>query len=77
MPEDVRASLFLLYKTLEASGPVIAWKNFAPLKQLGAGNYHGHLKSGRPTYVACWRVTDKRQRQMEVFYAGTHEKAPY
>jgi len=28
------------------------------------------------TYVACWRVY-KREKLIEVYYAGTHEKAPY
>jgi hypothetical protein len=35
-----------------------------------------HLKKGRPTYVACWTV-DKKNKVIEVYYAGTHEKAPY
>ena len=52
------------------------WKNFGALQGY-ADTYHCHLKKGRPTYVACWRVADKKWKLIEVFYVGTHEKAPY
>jgi hypothetical protein len=39
--------------------------------------YHCHLKAGRPTYVACWELIDKKIRILEVYYVGTREKAPY
>jgi len=41
------------------------------------GCYHCHLKKGKPTYVAVWKVTDKKNRLVEVRYVGTHEKADY
>jgi hypothetical protein len=44
----------------------------------GADNeYHCHIEKGRPTYVVCWRIADKNKKNIEVYYAGTHEKAPY
>ncbi len=39
--------------------------------------HHCHLKKGHPTYVVCWRVTSKQLKTVEVYYVGTHEKAPY
>lgn len=39
--------------------------------------YHCHLKKGRPTFVACWKVIDENEMKIEVFYVGTHESAPY
>ena len=42
-----------------------------------SGYYHCHLKKGKPTYVAVWKVTDKENRPVEVRYVGTHEKADY
>jgi hypothetical protein len=38
---------------------------------------HCHLIKGRPTYVACWEVKDPKNKILEVYYVGTHEKAPY
>jgi len=49
------------------------WPNYG---KLGRMTYHCHLKKGRPTYVACW-TADKKKKIIEVYYAGTHEKAPY
>jgi hypothetical protein len=56
------------------------WPNFGPLyKQKGVPDnaYHCHLKQGRPTYVACWKIEDKKVKIVEVYYVGTHENAPY
>ena len=56
------------------NGPEVPnWPNYG---KLGGAIYHCHLKKGRPTYVACWTV-DKKNKIIEVYYAGTHEKAPY
>lgn len=49
------------------------WPRYSKLSK---EKYHCHLKKGRPTYVACWRV-NKKLKLIEVYYAGTHEKAPY
>lgn len=68
-------TFILLLFDLE-SGPIkTEWPNFSDLKGM-KGHYHCHIEKGRPTYVACWMV-DKTTRTIEVYYAGTHEKAPY
>ena len=77
MPEGVRANYAALAKELELLGPYRAnWKHFGKL--VGSKSlFHCHITSGRPTYVACWEVLDKRIHLVEVYYVGTHENAPY
>lgn len=75
LPDKVRALLARLSKEMELSGPIRKnWKNFSKLTD---EDYHCHLKKGNPTYVACWRVVNKKIQIIEVYYAGTHENAPY
>lgn len=76
LPESARLALRVLIAEMEISGPYrVNWPHYSPLK--GSKNeYHCHLNSGRPTYVSCWRV-DKKVKSIEVYYVGTHEKAPY
>ena len=75
LPSKVRALLDLLSKQMELGGPIQKdWKNFS---KLAKDDYHCHLKKGKPTYVACWRVVNKKIQIIEVYYAGTHENAPY
>ncbi len=74
LPRNVLEKLHLLVSEIELLGPVRGnWKNYSKLK---GERHHCHLKSGRPTYVACWEETKKRV-EVEVYYVGTHEKAPY
>ena len=74
LPKGTYSTLRLLLEELELNGPHrYNWPNFSKLKDV---IYHCHLEKGRPTYVACWRV-DKKEKLIEVYYAGTHEKAPY
>ncbi len=69
----VKKLAFLLMKELELLGPMRSdWDNFGPINDY----YHCHIKKGRPTYVVCWRA-DKKSKEIEVFYVGTHEGAPY
>ena len=75
LPQQVQLSFRTLVKEIEESGPMRGnWKNYG---KLGATKHHCHLKSGRPTYVACWEVVDKTIGIVEIYYVGTHEKAPY
>jgi len=75
IPAAVKARLFALIKEIELLGPVRGtWKNYGKLSD---SKHHCHIKSGRPTYVACWEVTHKEIRIIEVYYVGSHEKAPY
>lgn len=75
LPQMIRDSLIALLKEMEINGPVRGnWPNYGIL----AGNrHHCHLKRGRPTYVAVWAIINKKEKVIEVVYAGTHEKAPY
>ncbi len=77
LPEFVQNQVDALARQIEVEGPMQPrWKNFGKLK--GSYNsYHCHVKSGRPTYIVCWAVTDKQVQIVEVYYVGTHEKAPY
>ncbi len=60
---------------MELDGPYRSnWSNYGPLD---GDKFHCHLKKGKPTYVACWRVTDKDNKKIKVYYVGTHENAPY
>lgn len=74
LPEHVRIKVFALLMDLEKSGPAVNWPHYS---KLGTDTHHCHLKRGRPTYVACWLVISKKEKIIEVYYAGTHEKAPY
>ena len=74
LPKNVIKSLSLLLEELKLFGPVRSdWKNYQRLSEI---SYHCHIKSGRPTYVVCW-TANKKTRQIEVYYVGTHENAPY
>ena len=74
LPAKMQNLLFLLVSEIEKAGPIRRnWKNFSSLQK---NTYHCHLKKGRPTYVACWYV-EKDLVKVEVYYVGTHEKAPY
>lgn len=75
LPHNIQDIAARLFKELEKLGPERHnWKNYKPLS---AVSYHCHLKKGKPTYVACWRVENKRIKIVEVYYVGTHEGAPY
>lgn len=83
LPPLLRTSAFALLDDLEVLGPRLTnWPNYSTLvkrkKTIPDNAHHCHLRgSKRPTYVACWCVIDAKQKNIEVFYVGTHEKAPY
>lgn len=75
LPQRIRDVLELLVREIAEEGPVRGnWPNYG---KLSATHHHCHLKKGRPTYVAVWEEDNRRQRLVEVYYVGTHEKAPY
>ena len=75
VPEPVQLRLWLLVQELGDMGPVRGnWKNYG---KLSGTRHHCHLKAGHPTYVACWEVVGAEVRIVEIYYVGTHEKAPY
>ena len=68
-------SFLLLIKELKIQGPYRSnWPNYTKIQN---DDFHCHIKKGRPTYVVCWKIYDKKYKIIEVYYAGTHEKAPY
>jgi mRNA-degrading endonuclease RelE of RelBE toxin-antitoxin system len=78
LPLDIQTSFWLLVKEITQQGPVrFNWPHYSRLHPKHEDRHHCHIKSGRPTYVVCWEVKDKRIKFVEVYYAGTHEKAPY
>jgi hypothetical protein len=73
LPQSVQLTFGRLAKELEVLGPVRGnWKNYGKLK---ARTHHCHIKSGRPTYVCCWREIN--EKEIEIFYLGSHANAPY
>jgi hypothetical protein len=65
----------LLALDLQRNGPQLHdWPNYGPLEK---EHFHCHLRKGRPTYVACWRIIEKQTKRIEIYYVGTHEGAPY
>lgn len=75
LPAKIKDQVDFLVREIMVLGPVRGnWKNYS---KLGHARHHCHLKSGRPTYVACWEAIDKQVQLAEVYYVGTHEKAPY
>ena len=73
LPKPVKEILTRLIVEMEFLGPVRGnWKNYS---KLAKNRHHCHIKTGRPTYVVCWEV--KKGKIIEVYYVGSHEKAPY
>lgn len=77
LPIAVQKTFLDLAKEIKTNGPYRKDRaNYGPLK--GKRDlYHCHLEKGRPTYVACWEITNKKLKEVEIYYAGTHENAPY
>ncbi len=71
MPLEVQSLYRALLLDLEESGPMQpSWKNFS---KLGDVKYHCHLNY---RWVACWTYREEILT-VEVYYAGSREKAPY
>ena len=71
LPQNIQKLLFLLIEDLKADGPIQkSWRNFSPL---GENKYHCHLSY---RYVACW-TWQHEKIEIEVYYVGSREKAPY
>ena len=71
LPKGVQKLLFLLIEDLKSDGPIQkSWQNFSPL---GKDQYHCHLTY---RYVACW-TCHKLEIEIEVYYVGSREEAPY
>lgn len=77
--DDLLATIRYLAECLTNRGPFPGneWPNYSKLKGKQDDLRHCHLLKGKPTYVSCWKVVDKQAKIIEVYYVGTHEKAPY
>lgn len=77
LPKKIVVSFSLLLLELKIQGPYRSnWPHYSKIKGT-VENYHCHIEKGKPTDVVCWRILNKKQRIIEVYYAGTHEKTPY
>ncbi|MDR3089912.1 MAG: hypothetical protein LBU39_08850 [Desulfobulbaceae bacterium] len=71
MPKMEQQALERLITDLEHDGPrQTRWRNYS---RLGANEYHCHLSYH---WVACWRH-EAETIEIEVYYAGSRENAPY
>ncbi|OMI15132.1 hypothetical protein BUQ74_20170 [Leptospira weilii serovar Heyan] len=71
MPKLESARYRTLLLELENLGPIRKnWSNFSPL---GKGKYHCHLSYH---WVACWE-NKSGSIEIEVYYVGSRENAPY
>ncbi|TVR94354.1 MAG: hypothetical protein EA428_00450 [Spirochaetaceae bacterium] len=71
MPRREQIRFANLVEDLVRKGPIrTEWRNFS---RLSDREYHCHLSY---SWVACWRVEDG-EMEIEVYYAGSREKAPY
>jgi hypothetical protein len=75
MPAAVQVSFNLLIQVLKIHGPTgpYQWMNYGKLK--GKEAYHCHLTKNHK-WVACWCI-EKGALQIEVYYVGSHQGAPY
>ncbi len=71
LPRPIRERLLALVERLSEKGPFQPdWPNYS---KLGPSTYHCHLKYD---WVACWRWA-KGSAEIEVYYVGSREDAPY
>jgi len=77
LPSKIKLTTFVLVRELKMYGPYrFNWKNYG--RPRGKTDcFHCHINKGKPRYVVCWELLDKKVRVLEVYYVGTHEKAPY
>ena len=72
LPQVVRDQFNRLVNDLIKDGPVQpSWMNYSKLSD--EKTYHCHLGY---RYVACWRC-ENGTIEIEVYYVGSREKAPY
>jgi hypothetical protein len=84
LPEDIRNLLMILITELEWEGPEqLEWRNYGKLVGKGKNQdfRHCHLNTGKPRYVAVWKVVELEleleAQIMEIKYVGAHENADY
>lgn len=71
LPVHIQQKLAVLIDDLKDSGPAAHhWPNYSKLSE---DRYHCHLAR---KWVACWRM-EEGTIEIEVYYAGSRENAPY
>jgi mRNA-degrading endonuclease RelE of RelBE toxin-antitoxin system len=71
MPESIQMKLANLLEDLRDNGAIqTGWPNFSRIRK---NEYHCHLSR---KWVACW-YWEKGTIEIEVYYAGSRENAPY
>jgi mRNA-degrading endonuclease RelE of RelBE toxin-antitoxin system len=71
IPEPIRRRIVALVEQLKERGPIQQeWPNYG---KLGPNQYHCHLSYN---WVACWYF-EKGTVEIEVYYVGSRENAPY
>jgi mRNA-degrading endonuclease RelE of RelBE toxin-antitoxin system len=71
MPEPIQKRLVALVEQLQESGPMQPeWPNYG---KLSLNRYHCHLSRD---WVACWYY-QKGTVEIEVYYVGSRQNAPY
>lgn len=76
MPAKAQSSFAKLLEVLRLAGPTGPknWKNYGKLKGRAA-QYHCHLTNDHQ-WVACWQK-EGNTVYIDVYYAGSHQGAPY
>jgi plasmid maintenance system killer protein len=71
MPAPIKEKLAILLEMLSERGPFQpGWPNY---RKLGPDKYHCHLNRD---WVACW-YWKKGSNEIEVYYVGSRQDAPY
>ncbi len=71
LPIWVQKKFTFLVKDLQEKGPEQpTWQNYSKLSQI---EYHCHIGT---SWVACWKH-ENQTIEIEVYYVGSREKAPY
>ena len=71
-PDRIQTLYMTLKRDLTVEGPIqTSWPNYS---KLGPNEHHCHLTHH---YVACWQVLSETELELEVYYVGTRENAPY
>ena len=71
IPLDIQEKFWLLIEEIELKGPARSdWKNYS---KIGQNEHHCHLSYH---WVACWKELNDNL-EIEVYYAGSRENAPY
>ena len=71
LPQNIQDLFDELTEDLTTKGPEQpSWPNYSKLSKT---KYHCHLNY---SYVACWKC-ENNSIEIEVYYAGSRESAPY